>query len=156
MPGRVRAAPLPWRYGLLSLLASLLVALAYLALRDKPVVSTIEGQTLNWRFQIRGSEKPPPEAIILAIDDRTVAKLGQPVRRQGLAEAVEKLTADRAAAIGIDLLILEHEQPSNGFQLSPGDQALFDALRGADRGVMALVFTFSPSASITCRPSLSS
>jgi adenylate cyclase len=148
MPGRVRAARLPWRYALLSLLASLLVALAYLGLRDTPVIGAIEGQTLNWRFQLRGSEKPPSEAIILAIDERTVAKLGQPpVRRQKLAEAIEKLTAARAAAIGIDLLIFEHEQPSNGFQLSAGDQALFDALRGAGRGVMALVFTFTPGAS---------
>jgi adenylate cyclase len=148
MPGRVRAAPLPWRYALLSLLVSLLIALAYLALRDTPVISAIEGQTLNWRFQLRGSEKPPSEAIILAIDERTVTKLGQPpVRRQKLAEAIEKLTADQAAAIGIDLLIFEHEQPSNGFQLSPGDQILLDALRNAGRGVMALVFTFTPGAS---------
>src|SRR6516165_10467328 len=118
MPSRVRAAPLPWRYALLSLLVSLLIALAYLGLRDTRVISAIEGQTLNWRFQLRGSEKPPSEAIILAIDERTVAKLGQPpVRRQKLAEAIEKLTAARAAAIGIDLLIFEHEQPSNGFQL---------------------------------------
>jgi adenylate cyclase len=147
MPGRVRAAPLPWRYGLLSLLVSLLVALAYLGLRDTPVISAIEGQTLNWRFQLRGIKAPPPEAVILAIDERTVAKLGQPpIHRQKLAEAIEKLTAAHAAAIGIDLLILEHEQPSNGFQLSPGDQALFDALRDAGRGVMALVFTFAPTA----------
>src|SRR6516225_1099021 len=148
MPGRVRAAPLPWRYGLLSLLVSLLVALAYLGLRDTRVMSAIEGQTLNWRFQIRGNEKPPPEAVILAIDDQTVAKLGQlPVHRRELAAAIDKLAAAGATAIGIDLLILEHEQPSNGLQLSPGDQALFDALRGADRGVMALVFTFAPAAS---------
>ena len=44
MSGRLRAAPLPWRYAALSLLASLLVALAYLALRDAPsVIGTIEG-----------------------------------------------------------------------------------------------------------------
>jgi adenylate cyclase len=148
MPSRVRAAPLPWRYALLSLLASLLIALTYLGLRDTRVISAIEGQTLNWRFQLRGSEKPPTEAVILAIDDKTVAKLGQlPVRRRELAAAIDKLAAAGATAIGLDLLILEHEQPSNGLQLSPGDQALFDALRGADRGVMALVFTNTPGAS---------
>src|SRR5215469_4827748 len=103
MPGRVRAAPLPWRYALLSLLVSLLIALGYLGLRDTPVISAIEGQTLNWRFQLRGSETPPSEAIIIAIYERTVTRLGQPpVRRQKLAEAIEKLTADQATAIGID------------------------------------------------------
>lgn len=73
MPGRVRAAALPWRYSALALLVSVVVALSYLALRDAPVVSAIEGQSLNWRFQLRGNQAPPPQVVILAIDDRTVA-----------------------------------------------------------------------------------
>jgi adenylate cyclase len=146
MPGRVRAAALPWRYGALSLLLSLLVALGYLALRETPVVTTVEGQTLNWRFQLRGRLAPLPRVTIIAIDDRTVAKLGRwPVPRRDLAEAVAKLSAEGAAAIGIDMLILDPEQPSNGLQLSAGDQALFDALRLSGRVVMPLAFTFAGS-----------
>jgi adenylate cyclase len=146
MPGRVRAAPLPWRYAVLSLLASALVALAYLALRDTPPVPAIEGQTLTWRFQLRGSLSPPPPAVILAIDDQSVARIGHyPIPHEALAAAIRKLAADGAAAIGIDLLLLDHEQPSNGLQLSAGDQSLIAALRSTDRGVLALAFTFAPT-----------
>jgi adenylate cyclase len=147
MPVRLRAAALPWRYGLLSLLVSIIVAIAYLYLSDLQVVQAIEGETLDWRFQLRGDQVPPPQAVIIAIDDRTAAALGQlPVKRGALAAAVEKLSADHAAAIGIDMLILEYEQPSNGFQPSAGDQALIDALRNSGRGVLALAFTFAPGA----------
>ena len=140
MPGRLRAAPLPWRYAALSLLASMLVALAYLAMRDAPSVSTIEGQSLNWQFQLRGSH-PPPQVTIIAIDDRTLAKLGHwPVPHRELAAAIAKLSAAGAAAIGIDMLLLEDEQPSNGLQLSAGDQALFDALRLSGRSVLPIAF----------------
>ena len=143
MPGRLRAAPLPWRYAALSLLASVVVALAYLV----SSVSTIEGQTLNWRFQLRGSHAPPPQVVIIAIDDRTVAKLGHwPVPHRELAAGIEKLSAGGATAIGIDMLFLEHEQPSNGLQLSAGDQALFDALRLSARSVLPIAFTLAPAA----------
>jgi adenylate cyclase len=143
MPGWLRAAPLPWRYAALSLLASVVVALAYLG----SSVSTIEGQTLNWRFQLRGSHAPPPQVVIIAIDDRTVAKLGHwPVPHRELAAGIEKLSAWGATAIGIDMLFLEHEQPSNGLQLSAGDQALFDALRLSARSVLPVAFTFAPAA----------
>ena len=147
MPGRLRAAPLPWRYAALSLLASMLVALAYLAMRDAPSVSTIEGQSLNWRFQLRGSH-PPPQVTIIAIDDRTLAKLGHwPVPHSELAAAIAKLSAAGAAAIGIDMLLLEDEQPSNGLQLSAGDQALFDALHLSGRGVLPIAFVPGAKAS---------
>ena len=143
MPGRLRAAPLPWRYAALSLLASVVVALAYLV----SSVSTIEGQTLNWRFQLRGSHAPPPQVVIIAIDERTVAKLGHwPVPHRELAAGIEKLSAGGATAIGIDMLFLEHEQPSNGLQLSAGDQALFDALRLSARSVLPIAFTLVPAA----------
>lgn len=146
MPGRVRAAPLPWRYAALSLLASALVALTYLALRDTPPLPAIEGQTLTWRFQLRGAETPPSEAVILAIDDRSVAKIGRfPIPRAQLAAAIQKLIAGKAAAIGLDLLLLDPEQPSNGIQPSGGDQALIAALRGTDRSVLALAFTSAPA-----------
>jgi len=143
MPGRLRAAPLPWRYAALSLLASVVVALAYLG----SSVSTIEGQTLTWRFQLRGSHAPPPQVVIIAIDERTVAKLGQwPVPHRELAAGIQKLSAGGATAIGIDMLFLEHEQPSNGLQLSAGDQALLDALRLSARSVLPIAFTLVPAA----------
>src|SRR5215813_62348 len=124
MSRRLRAAALPWRYAALALPLSIVVALAYLALRDAPAVSVIEGQTLSWRFQLRGKLEPPANVVILAVDDRTVAKLGRwPIPHQELATAVRKLADRGATAICLDLLLLDREPPSNGFQLSPGDRA---------------------------------
>ncbi len=143
MPARPRAAALPWRYAALPLLLGILVALAYLALRDAPTVAALEGRSLNWRFQLRGRIAPPPAVAVVAIDDRTVAKLGRwPVPHGQLAAAVDRLAGAGAAVIGLDLLLLDREPSSNGEQLASGDQALFDALRRADRGVLALAFTF--------------
>src|SRR5262249_27117723 len=116
-------------------------------LRDAPAVSVIEGQTLSWRFQLRGKIAPPANVVILAVDDRTVAKLGRwPIPHQELATAVRKLADSGAAVIGLDLLLLDREPPSNGFQLSPGDRALFEALRDSKRGVLAVAFTFAAEA----------
>src|SRR5215470_12478243 len=108
MPSRLRAAALPWRYALLAMLLSTLLALTYLALRDAPALSAIEGQSLNWRFQLRGRLPAPPHVVILAIDDRTVAKLGRwPLPHRELAAAIQRLAGAGAAAIGLDLLFLD-------------------------------------------------
>lgn len=147
MSGEVHAASLPWRFGVLALLLGVVIALAYLALRDAPAVGAIEGQTLSWRFQLRGPVAPPPTIAIVALDDRTVAALRRwPVPRQQIAAMVSRLAAAGAASIGVDLLITEHEQPSNGLVLGPGDHALVEALRATDRSALALAFTFAAGA----------
>lgn len=147
MNGQVHAAALPWRYGALSLLLGVAVAFGYLALRDAPAVGAIEGQTLGWRFQLRGAVAPPPSIAVVALDDRTVAALRRwPLPRQQIAAMVSRLASAGAAAIGVDLLFTELEQPSNGLVLGPGDQALVEALRATDRDVLALAFTFAAGA----------
>ncbi len=147
MAGSTRTAALPWRYLALALLLNLLVLVAYLALRDAPALRAIEGQGLNWRFQLRGPLPSPPGVVIVAIDDRTVAALRRwPLPRRMLAEVVGKLNEAGAAAIGLDLLLLDREQPSDGVMLSPGDLELLNELRRADNDVLALAFTFTPGA----------
>jgi len=147
MARRVRAAALPWRCIPVALFLSGLVAVAYLFLRDLPAIAVIEGQSLNWRFQLRGRIEPPPQAVVIVIDDRTIQKLGRwPLPHHELAQAVTRLADARAGAIGLDLLFIDREQPSNGIQLSPGDQDLAAALQAAQGDVLALAFTFAPDA----------
>lgn len=153
MPGQAYAAALPWRTATLALVLSLLVALAYLALRDAPTASALEGQTLSWRFALRqqlGGIPPPREVAVAAIDDRTVTAMRRwPLPRRELARIIDKLSAAGARTIGVDLLFVEPEQPSNSIVPSPGDLALIDALRQSGRSVLALAFTFAPGAAPT-------
>src|SRR5262249_30326441 len=115
----------PSRYVPVALLLSGLVALALLLLRRAPALPVLAGPSLNWRFQLRGRIQPPPQAIIIAIDDRTIQTLGRwPLPHRELADALERLAEADAGAIGLDLLFLDREQPSNGIQLSQGDQDL--------------------------------
>lgn len=133
-----------WRRGALALALCSAVAGAYFWSREAPLVSAIEGQTLTWRFLVRGPALVPPVVAIAAIDDRTVAALKRwPVPRRAIAEAIARMSAAGAAVIGIDLMFVEREQPSDGIGLSPGDMALREALGGARGAVLSVAFTFA-------------
>ncbi|HEX2116249.1 MAG TPA: adenylate/guanylate cyclase domain-containing protein [Alphaproteobacteria bacterium] len=137
-----------WRAAL-ALVLTVLVAAGQLWYRDAPLVSAIEGTALAWRFVLRGAETPPDNVAILAIDDRTVTQIRRwPLPRSAIADAVAKLTAYDAAAVGIDLMFLDREQSPDGIALGPGDLALRDALRAAPNAVISFAFTFGPKTTI--------
>ncbi len=138
---------LGWLGTLVALALSLLVAFAYLRVGDSPVATAIEGQTLTWRFLLRGPAAPPGDVAIVAIDDRTVAEAGRfPLPRRILADAVARLHAAGAAVIGLDLLLIDPEPPGDGITASPGDRLLRDALQDAPLAVLAAAFTPRPGA----------
>jgi len=139
-----RSRPRPWLRIGVAALATLAVALGFLLFRDGPVASRIEAATLDWRFRIRGPLAAPDDVVILAIDDAAVALAGRfPVPRRLLGEAVAQLGAAGAAGIGIDLLLLDREQPTDGLVLSPGDRVLREALRAAPPTVLAFALAFA-------------
>jgi len=124
-------------------LATLAVALGFLMFRDGPVASRIEAATLDWRFRVRGPLPEPDAVVILAIDDATVELAGRfPLPRQLLADAIQRLAAAGAGAVGIDLLLLDPEDAAAGLALSPGDRALADALGQGPAAELAFAFTF--------------
>ena len=138
-----RGATVLWLRAAAAVILTLGMAAAYLAFWDAPLVEAIEGQTLNWRFQLRGPMEPPPEVVVIAIDDATINALQQwPPPRHALAEAVAMLDAAGAAVIGLDLLLLDPERPSDGITLAAGDRRLRGALQAADQAVLGLAFTF--------------
>lgn len=146
MNRRSRRRPIPWRAALAALAVSIGVAAAFVAFRGAPIASAIEGQTLDWRFRLRGPLPPPPEVAIIAIDDATVAAVnGWPLPRRVLADAVTRLRQAGAAVIGVDLLLVQAEPPFDGIVLSPGDRQLHDALRQAGNVVLTFAFTFDPA-----------
>jgi len=136
---------------LLGFLVALLVggglAGLHLSGRLPEVFDEIEGKTLDWRFRLRGPVPAPPEVVIIAIDDQTLASLGRwPLPRATLAEAVDRLTDAGVRTVAVDLLLLEREPPSDGITLSPGDQALRAALARHGNVVLAAALLFDGGA----------
>jgi adenylate cyclase len=74
-------------------------------------LNVIELKTLDHRFQIRGRTDPGREAAIIAIDDRSIEKLGRwPWPRRYIAQAVRNLKDAGAKVIGFDILFTEPDR----------------------------------------------
>jgi adenylate cyclase len=87
------------------------------------------------RFQLRGPVTPPPDILIVAIDDRSLEKVGRwPWDRKVLASIVEKLAGLGARVIFLDVILSEP---------SPGDEKLASAIGRAGNVVLPVVFDFS-------------
>lgn len=139
---RAAGNALPRRFAIVAGLLVFGVVAAYLSLRDSPLATAIEGQSLGWRFELRGPLPPPPSIVIVAIDDATLAALQRwPLPRGVLADAVNRLTRAGAAVVGLDLLLLDREASGDGTGLGPGDSALLAALAATDRDLLVFAFT---------------
>ncbi len=113
------------------LLAALLVACAVLALDarfgERRVLASLELQTLDWRFRLRGPERPSGSVVLVLADDASVAELGGwPPPRSTLADAVAALAATDARVIVVNLLLAEREA-----QLPPAARELLAASQAA-------------------------
>ena len=149
---------------------TLALVLLYLAARDTGPFQAIEGQTLDWRFQLRGPQAVSPDIAIVAIDDRTLADLGRwPFSRAWLAAAVNATADDGAASIVFDLLLVGPEPgelpvapPPSGMPERGGapeliaqdaDDALAAAMRRAGKVVVPFAFVYeSERANATALP----
>jgi len=139
---RAASDALPRRFAVIAGLLVFGIVAAYLSLRDSPLATAIEGQSLGWRFELRGALPPPPSVVIVAIDDATLAAMQRwPLPRRVFADAVNRLTRAGAAVVGLDLLLLDREAPADGTGLGPGDSALLEALAATDRDILAFAFT---------------
>jgi adenylate cyclase len=96
------------------------------------VIEDSELDTVDARFAIRGDLEPPEEVVIVGIGERSFTELGEqwPFPRTLHAEALDRLKADGARAIGYDVQFTEPSNPSD-------DQALADAIAGAGNVVLA-------------------
>ncbi len=93
----------------------------------------------------------PADIMLVAIDDESLARIGRwPWRRAVHATLIKRLSADAAAAVGLDLLLLE---PDPGD--AAGDAALARAIAENGRVVLPLVAdsdTLGPDALISPIP----
>jgi adenylate cyclase len=123
------------------------MAAVYALAARAPALQSLEGQTLDWRFRLRGPLAPGPETVLLLIDDRSLDSLGRwPPSRHDLARAVEALAADGARVIALDLLLTEQGAPGNGAAgPEDGDRALAEAIAAAGNVVVPFAFAVTPA-----------
>ena len=100
------------------------------------VLRNVELDSVDARFSIRGERKPPPDLIVVQIDDVTFNEL--PVRwpfpRTVHADAIKHIAADHPKAIAYDVQFTE---PSNGKDWNnPADNALGNAIAKANGRVI--------------------
>ena len=73
-----------------------------------PLTAAAEARLLDLRFQLRGARPPPPEALILALDEATLASAPDlSARRELLARALSRVADAEPAVVALDLLLVE-------------------------------------------------
>ena len=98
-----------------------------------------EDKSLDFRFKMRGVEKPQSPVVVAAMDDDSMARIGKPPwRRMVHAKLVDKLTKAGASAIVFDVLFYEpdNDRPQD-------DLAFARAIRKSKRTVCAYSFDYS-------------
>jgi adenylate cyclase len=119
----------------LALAVAALVAAGMAAAWGTGFLDSLEGQTVDVRFDVRGSEPPPPGLVVVAIDADTFTELGLrwPFRRSLHAQVIDRLSADGARVIAYDVQFTEPSEPGEEGE----DDALISAVDRADGVVLA-------------------
>ncbi|WP_324905361.1 serine/threonine-protein kinase [Baekduia sp.] len=113
---------------------------AVLGLTGAP--ARLELETVRARFAVRGTEPPPSDVVLVAIDRESLTALGSswPLPRIEHARAIDRLTADGARAIAYDV-----ELPAEGTTAAARRDSA--AVRAAARRAGNVVFAaFAPDA----------
>ena len=122
---------------------ALLVVAASLAvyLWNPGPLQRAELDTVDARFAVRGERAPDPRLVVVAVDDKTLARRGVEVQRGGLvlprvehARILDRLRRDSPAVIALDVIF-------EGKREDRDDQALFDAIL-ATRDRLVLPFRY--------------
>lgn len=96
------------------------------------LLESLENETVDARFSVRGDRQPPTEVVLVKIDDRTFQALRMewPFPRRVHARTIEHISGDRPRAIAYDV---QFSEPSTG----KDDAALLEAIGNA-RGRVVL------------------
>jgi diguanylate cyclase (GGDEF)-like protein/PAS domain S-box-containing protein len=119
-------------YALIALLGAAIGLGAWSQRLRIPLLSSLDGQVLDWQLRQRGVLAPasPVPIEILMRDERSAAELGSAAHdRRTLASAIDRLAADGAAWIGVDLLLSEAQNADD-------DRALATAIARAGQVVL--------------------
>jgi adenylate cyclase len=110
------------------------LAIAFLMYLHFPLPEMLEEKLYDLRFKIRGKITPPPYVVIIAIDDKSLEKLGRwPWSRDKIARLTEILVRGEAKVIAFDILFAEPEK---------NDAVFAKAIRKAGNVLLPLAFRF--------------
>jgi adenylate cyclase len=101
------------------------------------ILDSFERDSIDARFSIRGTQKPPAEIVVVAIDDVTtnaIKKYVWPYPRRFHARVLDRIAADHPRAIAVDIQFTEQTTVRD-------DDALTDAVARAQRVVLATTET---------------
>lgn len=137
-----------WRAGGLGTATLLGVGVVlWVFLAQFPPWTSLEEETVHWRYLARGSLPPAtPPVVYVAIDERTVTFLGErPWDRGTFAKVAEIVLEDaEAAAIGFDIVFspLTHSSLVDSRKAQAGDHALGEIIRRhPERIVLGAAYT---------------
>ncbi|MBI3013481.1 MAG: adenylate/guanylate cyclase domain-containing protein [Candidatus Tectomicrobia bacterium] len=94
----------------LSVLISIFVAILLFIGSDLALFESLELKTLDLRFKIRGQKKVGSEIVIVALDDKSIERIGRwPWPRSRIADLINKISAGKPRAVGFDIIFSEPE-----------------------------------------------
>jgi adenylate cyclase len=95
-----------------------------------PATDSAELRTVDWRFEVRGTQPPPDDVVMVLIDATTFRELQVPwpLDRRMHAKVIDWLDDAGAMAIAYDVQFTEPSH-SDGWEATAEDRALFAAVR---------------------------
>ncbi|MFH1487981.1 MAG: adenylate/guanylate cyclase domain-containing protein [Pseudomonadota bacterium] len=89
------------------MIVTLIVCAVYAYPPLAKILQPIELKALDYRFKVRGARNPGTEVAIIAVDDKSLEKIGRwPWPRSVFGRMVDTLTGAGARVIGFDILFL--------------------------------------------------
>ncbi|HEX3737713.1 MAG TPA: adenylate/guanylate cyclase domain-containing protein [Solirubrobacterales bacterium] len=133
----IRGGSLRRRRGRAMAVVALVAATVGIVFYATGLLGTLEAQSVDARFSVRGTEATPGEIVVVGVDDRTFDELPNtrwPFPRSLEGRVIEHLTKDGAKAIAIDIQFTEQTTPKQ-------DNALVEAVAAAPGAVLSTTET---------------
>jgi adenylate cyclase len=74
---------------------------------------SLDARLIDWMFNLRGGKETVGDCVIIDVDDKSLAELGQwPWPRTVIADLLRKVSADEPRAIGMDMVFAEPDRLS--------------------------------------------
>ncbi|HEX4753094.1 MAG TPA: adenylate/guanylate cyclase domain-containing protein, partial [Solirubrobacterales bacterium] len=122
----IRGGSLRRRRGRAMLVVALAAAAIGVVFYATGLMGTLEAQSVDARFEVRGTQPKPEEIVVVGVDDKTFDELPNtrwPFPRSLEGRVIEHLTKDGAKAIAVDIQFTEQTTPKQ-------DDALIEAVQG--------------------------
>ena len=110
-------------------------------------VRTPEELATDLMMQARGKLRPDPRIVVCAVDGDSVHQIGRwPWRRTRVAELIDRLRADGAKVIALDIVFSDPSPHDRDYDLSADDRVLAASIRNAGKVVLGYFFRPEPIA----------